>query len=169
MEVSLTGERVTRVLERLGNARGGPPVIHSDHGPEFTSRVMAHWAYEPGVRLPFLEPGKPIQNAYLESFNARRREECFNEHVFLSIEDARTKIERWRVTYHRERPHSALGNLTPEEFAATAQSEASSAPARTAWPAQAKLVVAAHGAIASDSNLTVFRSPSDGEGWPEKP
>jgi putative transposase len=93
VEVSLTGERVTRVLERLGNARGGPPVIQSDHGPEFTSRVMAHWAYEPGVRLPFLEPGKPSQNAFMESFNRRLREECLNQPVFVALDDARRQLE----------------------------------------------------------------------------
>jgi putative transposase len=169
VESSLTGERVARVVDRLRSARGVPAVMQADHGPELRGRILAQWPYAHRVKLQFIAPGKPLQNAYLESFNARRGEECFDQHVFLSIEDARTKIERWRVTYHRERPHSVLGNLTPAEFAATAQSEASSAPARTAWPAPAKLVVAAHGAIASDSNLTVFRSPSDSEGWPEKP
>jgi putative transposase len=77
--------------------------------------------------------GKPIQNAYIESFNARLREECFNEQVFLSLDDARSKIARWRIAYNRERPHASLGNLTPEEFAAKHQM--SSAIARTAWPA----------------------------------
>jgi len=87
------------------------------------------------VKLQFIAPGKPIQNAYIESFNARLREECFNEHVFLSLDDARSKIERWRIAYNRERPHSSLGNLTPEEFAA--KNQVSSALARTAWPAAA--------------------------------
>ena len=103
VEVSLTGERVTRVLERLGNARGGPPVIQSDHGPEFTSRVMDHWAYEPGVRLPFLEPGKPSQNAFMESFNRRLREECLNQPVFVARDDARRQLESWRIQQYNRR------------------------------------------------------------------
>jgi hypothetical protein len=85
------------------------------------------------MKLQFIAPGKPIQNAYIESFNARLREECLNEHVFLSLDDARRKIECWRIAYNRERSHSSLGNLTPEEFAAKHQR--SSAIARTAWPA----------------------------------
>jgi putative transposase len=126
------------------------------YGPELRGRVLDQWAYEHGVKLQFIAPGKPIENAYIESFNARLREECLNEHLFLSLDDARAKIERWRVTYNRERPHSALGKLTPEEFAAAAQPQASSAAARTAWPAQEMLAVAAHGATASDPKLDSF-------------
>jgi len=136
VDFSLTGERVIRVLERLSIERGLPLVIQADNGPELRSRVLDQWAYEHGVKLQFIAPGKPIQNAHSESFNARLREECFNEHVFLSLDDARSKIERWRIAYNRERPHSSLGNLTPEEFAATAKLEGSSAAARTAQPAQ---------------------------------
>ena len=117
VDVSLTGERVTRVLERLSSGRGLPAVIQTDNGPEFTGRVLDQWAYERGVKLQFIEPGKPIQNAFIESFNSRLREECLNEHVFVSLDDARSKIEKWRIEYNRERPHSSLGHLTPEEFA----------------------------------------------------
>jgi hypothetical protein len=95
--------------------------------------ALDQWAYDNGVRLQFIEPGKPIQNAHIESFNARLREEWLNEHVFVSLADARNKIEKWRVEYNRERPHSSLGNLTPEEFAT--QHQMSSAVASTAWPA----------------------------------
>jgi putative transposase len=105
--------------------------------------------YQHRVKLQFIAPGKPIQNAYIESFNARLREECFNEHLFLSLDDARTKIEHWRIAYNRERPHSTLGNLTPDEFAATAKPQGNSAAARTARPAQEMLAVTAHGAVAS--------------------
>ena len=87
-----------------------------------------------GVRLHFIEPGKPIQNAHIESFNARLRDECLNEHAFVSLADARVKIEKWRIEYNRERPHSSLGNLTPEEFAAQAANPGSSVFARTARP-----------------------------------
>jgi putative transposase len=156
VDISLPGERVTRVLERLRTRRGLPVVIQADNGPELRGRVLDQWAYEHRVKLQFIAPGKPIENAYIESFNARLREECLNEHLFLSLDDARAKIERWRVTYNRERPHSALGNLTPEEFAAAAQPQASSAAARTAWPAQEMLAVAAHGATASDPKLDSF-------------
>ena len=149
VDVSLTGERVTRVLERLSLERGLPLVIQADNGPELRGRVLDQWAYEHGVKLQFIAPGKPIQNAYIESFNARLREECFNEHVFLSLDDARSKIERWRIAYNRERPHSSLGNLTPEEFAA--KSQMSSAAARTAWPAaNQELAGAVRSAPASD-------------------
>ena len=118
VEASLTGERVTRVLQRLRVIRGGlPPVIQTDNGPEFTSRALDRWAYECGVRIQFIEPGKPIQNAFIESFNGRLRDECLNEQVFVSLDDARRKIEAWRQDYNRVRPHSALGNRTPEEFA----------------------------------------------------
>jgi putative transposase len=146
---SLTGERVTRVLERLSIDRGLRLVIQADNGPELRGRILDQWAYEHGVKRQFIAPGKPIQNAYIESFNARLREECFNEHVFLSLDDARNKIECWRIAYNRERPHSSLGNLTPEEFAAKHQR--SSAIASTAWPApEQELAGAAPSAPASD-------------------
>ena len=149
VDVSLSGERVTKVLERLRRMRGLPSVIQADNGPELRGRVLDQWAYENGVRLQFIEPGKPIQNAYIESFNARLREECLNAHVFVSLDDARNKIEKWRAEYNRERPHSSLGNLTPEEFAANNQM--SSAAARTAWPAtDPELARAAQRALASD-------------------
>jgi putative transposase len=148
VDVSLTGERVKRVLERLGSGRGLPVVIQSDNGPEFTGRVLDQWAYERGVKLRFIELGKPIQNAFIESFNSRLREECLNEHVFVSLDDARSKIEKWRIEYNRERPHSSLGHLTPEEFAA--KNQMSSAIARTAWPADQELAGAMQRVPASD-------------------
>jgi putative transposase len=120
VDVSLPGERVIRVLERLRETRGLPTVIHADNGPELRGQTLDQWASEHGVQLQFIEPGKPIQNAFIESFNARLREECFNEHVFVSLNDARRKIEQWRIAYNCERPHSSLGNLTPEEFATLA-------------------------------------------------
>jgi putative transposase len=148
VDVSLTGERVKRVLERLSDGRGLPAIIQTDNGPEFTGRVLDQWAFERGVKLKFIEPGKPIQNAFIESFNSRLREECLNEHVFVSLPDARNKIENWRIEYNRERPHSSLGHLTPEEFAANNQR--SSAIARTAWPATQEPADAVQCAPASD-------------------
>jgi putative transposase len=153
VDVSLTGERVTRILERLCNARGVPTVIQSDNGPEFTSRAMDLWAFEHGVRLQFIEPGKPIQNAFIESFNSRLREECLNEHVFVSLDDARRKIESWRIQYNRERPHSSLGYLPPEEFAAANRQLRSEPTARTAWPAQGMLAGAVQRGAVSDAEL----------------
>ena len=94
VDLSLTGERVTRVLEQLRNRRGLPTVIQADNGRELRGRVLDQWAYDNGVRLQFIEPGKPIQNAHIESFNARLREECLNEHVFVSHDDAPSKIEK---------------------------------------------------------------------------
>jgi putative transposase len=123
VDISLPGERVTRVLGRLHETRGLPVVLQADNGPELRGQVLDQWAYDHGVHLQFIERGKPIQNAYIESFNARLREECLNEHVFVSLNDARRKIEQWRIAYNRERPHSSLGNLTPEEFAALPKSQ----------------------------------------------
>lgn len=116
-DFSLTGLRVTRVLERLAVTRGLPEVIQVDNGPEFAGRALDAWAYARGVRLQFIEPGKPVRNAFIESFNGRLREECLNGHVFTSLEDAKEKIEIWRVDYNRDRPHGSLGHMTPEAFA----------------------------------------------------
>jgi putative transposase len=116
--------------------------------------VPDQWAYERGVKLQFIEPGKPIQNAFIESFNSRLREECLNEHVFVSLDDARRKIEQWRIECNQERPHSSLGYLTPEEFAA--KNQMSSAIARTAWPADQELASALRRAPASDPKPDSF-------------
>lgn len=129
-------------------------MIQADNGPELRSRVLDQWAYEHGVKLQFIALGKPIENAYIESFNARLSEECFKEHVFLSLEDARHKIDRWRQAYNRERPHSSLGNLTSEEFVAGHQ--VSSAVACTAVPADRMLAGAVHCAPASDAKPDSF-------------
>jgi putative transposase len=133
---ALNGERVARVLQRLCEMRAVPTVIRSDNGPEFRGRVMDEWAYGCGVRLQFIEPGKPIQNAFIESFNSRLRDECLNEQVFLSLGDARRKIEQWRNEYNRQRPHSSLGYLAPEEFAASQHHLRSETAARSAGPVQ---------------------------------
>jgi putative transposase len=159
VDISLPGERVTRVLGRLHETRGLPVVIQADNGPELRGQVLDQWAYDHGVHLQFIERGKPIQNAYIESFNARLREECLNEHVFVSLNDARRKIEQWRIAYNRERPHSSLGNLTPEEFAALAKEPASATLARTTGPAQERLAPALQGAPAADQTQQFFRHP----------
>jgi putative transposase len=117
VDTSIGGARVARVLDRVISERGAQPgEIVMDNGPELTSRALDQWAYERGVRLRFIQPGKPVQNAFVESFNGKLRDECLNEHWFTTLYDARTTVEAWRVEYNRERPHSSLGNQTPEEF-----------------------------------------------------
>src|SRR5882672_11612385 len=108
VDISLGGERVVRVLERLNEQRGLPERIVMDNGPEFTSKALDAWAHAAGVKLHFIRPGKPTENAFVESFNGRFREECLNENWFRNLIDARTTIENWRRHYNEERPHSSL-------------------------------------------------------------
>jgi putative transposase len=117
VDTSLPGARVVRVLEQLAESRGLPEVITVDNGPEFISRVLDAWAFRRGVKLQFIRPGKPIENAFNESFNGRFRDECLNENWFLDLQDARAQIETWRIDYNEVRPHSSIGNLPPMEFA----------------------------------------------------
>ena len=105
------------VLDRLADTRGLPQSITVDNGPEFDGQVLDQWAYRTGVQLSFIRPGKPNENAYIESFNGKFRDECLNEHWFISLAHARSVIEAWRIEYNTERPHSSLGNRTPQEFA----------------------------------------------------
>jgi putative transposase len=95
----------------------GPRSITVDHGTEFQSRALEDWAYRRAVQLDFIRPGKPVENAFIESFNGRLRDECLNVHQFASLAEAQLIIEMWRVDYNQRRPHSSLGHLTPEEFA----------------------------------------------------
>ena len=117
VDTSITGSRVKAVMERLADLRGLPRSITVDHGPEFEGQVLDAWAYAANVQLAFIRPGKPNENAYIESFNGKFRDECLNEHWFVSMAHARQVIEAWRIEYNTERTHSSLGNLTPEEFA----------------------------------------------------
>ena len=116
---SLTAHHVIAGLEQLQAERGLPAAITVDNGSEFASRALDAWAYRNNVKLDFIRPGKPVENAFIESFNGRLRDECLNTQVFASLEDARQKLEAWRVDYNLYRPHSALGNLPPSEFART--------------------------------------------------
>jgi putative transposase len=103
-------------------SKGGlPKAIRVDNGPEFISKAMDQWAYWNGVELNFSRPGKPTDNALIESFNGRLRAECLNQNWYLSLKDAREKIETWRQYYNAERPHSSLGNLAPHEFIRSSQ------------------------------------------------
>jgi len=112
----IRGEDVVRVVERIKAVRGTPSYIRVDNGPEFISKELDKWAYENKVTLDFSRPGKPIDNAYIESFNGSFRDECLNINWFLSLEDAREKIEEWRREYNEWRPHSSLDNLTPSQY-----------------------------------------------------
>lgn len=118
VDTSLPGVRVQAVLDRLADTRGLPQSITVDNGPEFDGKVLDQWAYRTAVQLSFIRPGKPNENAYIESFNGKFRDECLNEHWFISLTHARAIIEAWRIEYNTERPHSSLGNRTPQEFAA---------------------------------------------------
>jgi putative transposase len=117
VDTSLPGIRVVRTLDELGETRGLPELIVIDNGPEFAGQALDAWAYRCGVHLHFITPGKPVENAYIESFNGKFRDECLNEHWFLDLDHARQLIEEWRLDYNRVRPHSSLDNATPEEFA----------------------------------------------------
>ena len=113
----LRGHDVVRVLEQVVEEHGRPQAIRVDNGPEFISKDLDLWAYFAKVRLDFSRPATPTDNALIEAFNARLRQECLNEHWFLSLADAQEKMDAWREDYNRERPHSSLGNVPPSEFA----------------------------------------------------
>jgi putative transposase len=119
--VALTGRSVVAALEALATRRPLPKAITVDHGTEFTSNALDEWAYRRGVALTFIRPGKPVENALIESFNGRLRDECLNVYSFVSIAHAQELIEAWRHDYNHQRPHGALGQLTPSEYAERSQ------------------------------------------------
>ncbi len=116
--MSLTGDRVVDVLERLRGTVGVPERIAIDNGPEFISKALDAWAYRHAIRLEFSRPGKPTDNAFVESFNGHFRAECLDQHWFESVEEARQTIELWRVDYNTQRPHRSLQQQTPAAFVA---------------------------------------------------
>jgi putative transposase len=116
-EHNISGVVLTRMLDQICARRGYPKVIRSDNGKEFTGKDMLTWAHRHHVALRLIEPGKPNQNAYAESFNGRLRDECLNEHWFLNLDHARTLIEVWRREYNEDRPKRLLGGLTPVQYA----------------------------------------------------
>jgi putative transposase len=115
---SLPAHAVTDALEEIIAARGIPQAIQVDNGSEFTSNHFDAWAYLRGIQIDFIRPGKPVENAFIESFNGRLRDECLNSHWFQGLDDARRTIHDWRRDYNERRPHSALGDRSPSEFAA---------------------------------------------------
>ena len=118
---SFRAYQVTEVLDRLAQQRGRPKSLRVDNGPEFAGRMLDQWAYLNGVEIDFSRPGKPTDNAYIEAFNSRLRAECLNASWFLSMADARDRIEEWRTDYNEDRPHTAHGGLTPSAFAKQAK------------------------------------------------
>ena len=117
-DTSIPALYVTRLLDEVGLERGLPKVIRTDNGPEFAGRTMQDWAARNGVELRFIQPGKPVQNAYIESFNSRFRDECLSQHWFASLSHMRSVIDNWRHDYNHHRPHSTLGYVPPATFAA---------------------------------------------------
>jgi putative transposase len=127
-ERAISGQHLVRILEQLGKTRGLPKAIRTDNGKEFCSRAMLTWAHARGVQLFLIEPGKPNQNAYVESFNGRFRDECLNEHWFTSLQHARVVIDVWRREYNEERPKKSLGGLTPAAYAKTLSQKSGKLP-----------------------------------------
>ena len=116
VDVSMGGARVCRILDRLFLSRPLPETLIVDNGPEFAGTALDAWAAQYGVHLHFIQPGKPVQNAFIESFNGKFRDECLNEHWFVTLQEAQLVIEAWRREYNEERTHSGIGDLTPQEF-----------------------------------------------------
>jgi putative transposase len=123
VDFSLNGRKVAAALDEVARDRGYPGVITVDNGTEFYSKEMDSWAYRNGVRLDFIRPGKPVENAFIESFNGRLRDECLNTEVFLDLAHARSRILEWKQDYNESRPHGSLGDLSPSEFAARWRSQ----------------------------------------------
>ena len=119
VDTGLSSRKVTRTLEKVLLDRGAPRALRCDNGPEFTSRHFLAWCEEKGISLIHIQPGKPMQNGHIESFNGRFRDECLNANWFLNLAEARSRIESWRREYNTERPHSSLAYRTPEEYGKT--------------------------------------------------
>jgi len=165
---ALNGHRVALALSQVVAERGVPESITVDNGSEFASKAMDAWSYQYGVHLEFIRPGKPIDNGYIESFNGRLRDEFLNVETFFDLSDVREKLEHWRKDYNQVRPHSALGDRAPEQFAREWK-ESSAASLRTAWPANRTPAGAVHCHDAADPKLIqLFVPPSDVKGGPEK-
>lgn len=118
LDFSMPARRVTAVLNQVIADRGVPKMLRTDNGPEFTCRHFDHWAHANRINLDFIQPGRPMQNGYVESFNGRLRDECLQVSWFTSIQEARDDVEAWRVDYNNTRPHSALGHLAPAQYVA---------------------------------------------------
>ena len=123
VDTSISGKRVERELAKIAELRGKPCMIVSDNGTELTSNAILAWTAKTGIEWHYIAPGKPMQNAFVESFNGRLRDECLNEHLFHGLRDARRIIDEWRIDYNAARPHTSLGGLTPIEFATRSRTD----------------------------------------------
>jgi putative transposase len=121
VDTSLNGRRVCEELEQVIEARGKPERILSDNGTEFTSKAILRWCQQQGIRWDYIQPGKPYQNGYIESFNGKLRDECLNESIFVNLQEAKRLVESWREEYNERRPHSSLNGKTPNEVAQEAE------------------------------------------------
>ena len=117
VDYGISGQYVTRLLDQAARFRGYPAAVRTDNGPEFTSRAFIAWAQGHRIRHILIEPGRPMQNGYIESFNGRFRDECLNEHWFETLHQARTEIAKWRRDYNEVRPHGSIGRIPPARFA----------------------------------------------------
>jgi putative transposase len=117
VDFGIGGHYVTRILDQAATFRGYPRIVRTDNGPEFTSRAFMGWCQLHGIEHLLIEPGKPMQNGYIESFNGKFRDECLNDHWFTSLAQARGEIACWRVDYNEVRPHSSIGRIPPALFA----------------------------------------------------
>jgi len=156
VDLSISGERVVRFLDHLAILHGLPDEIVMDNGTEFTSKAMFLWSLRTGVRLQFIQPGKPMQNCYVESFNGKFRDECLNENWFVSLPEARRLMGKWHHHYNQQRPHSGLGCQAPAEFAAKRQGDVRRSPPVAAGPHP---VAPRHG-LRATGDRAVFRARS---------
>jgi putative transposase len=166
---ALNGQQVALALSPVVAERGTPQSITADNGGEFAGRAMDAWSYQYGVQLEFIRPGKPVDNSYIESFNGRLRDECLNVETFFALSDVREKRARWRLDYNQVRPHSALGDRSPEEFVRQWR-ESSATSLLTAGPVTEGPAGAAHRIAVADSKLIQLSLPplADVKGGPEK-
>ena len=133
VDYGISGQYVVRLLDQAARFRGYPGAVRTDNGPEFTSRAFIAWSQSHGIRHILIEPGRPMQNGYIESFNGRFRDECLNEHWFETLKQARTEIAAWRRDYNEVRPHSSIGRIPPAQFAEQHRRNAAD-PAQHAGP-----------------------------------
>jgi putative transposase len=127
-DYSLTGQSVVAAMHGIACERDLPYAITVDHGTEFTSKALDEWCYLRGVKLDFTQPGKPTENAFIESFNGRLRDECLNVNEFVTMDEVREVLQSWRIDYNHHRPHGSLGKLTPIEFELEGQKSDPKAP-----------------------------------------
>lgn len=153
VDTSLSGERVVRVLNHLVEQRGKPEIIKTDNGSEFTGQALDRWAYQTGVKQHFIQPGKPVQNAHMESFNGRLRDECLNRHWFLNLNDSRELINSWKYEYNWIRCHRSLDRLPPSVYAQRKMAEEQPPSAPTSYETHSRGAAAEDGIVVENVSL----------------